>query len=102
MLNIRYVIAGALALASVTTGAADVQAMPVQPLASAPHAGSGIETIWWRGGYGWRRFGYGPRFYGYGWRRPFIGYYGWRRPFVGYYGWRRPVYGYGWRRPFYR
>jgi hypothetical protein len=100
MLNFKTVIVGTLALTAVTTGAADVQAMPIQPLATATTpAANTVEEIYWRGGWrgGWRGYGWGPRF-GYGWRRPYWGY-GWRRPFYGYgYGWRRPFYGYGWRR----
>jgi hypothetical protein len=97
MLNLKGMIVGSLALAGVTVGAADVQAMPIQPLTSTLSASNGLESVWWRGGYGWRGYGFGPRFYGPGWRRPFVGAYGWRRPFYGY-GWRRPFYGRGWRR----
>ena len=95
--SMKGMVVGALALAGASLTAANVEAMPVQPLGQTASGANGIEHVWWRGGYGWR--GYGWRGRGFGWRRPFVGYYGWRRPFYGYgYGWRRPFYGYGYRR----
>ena len=93
--SLKGMVIGALALAGATVASTDGQAMPVQPLGSTASQTSGIEHVWWRGGYGWRGgyfrggYGYGFRPYGFGWRRPFYGYgYGWRRPFYGY-GYRR-------------
>lgn len=90
--NMKGLVVGTLAIASVGVATVSADAMPLQPLApSASEAG--ISPVYFRYGYGFRR-----PFYGYGYRR--FGYgYGFRRPFFGYgYGFRRPYYGYGFRR----
>lgn len=87
--NMKGALVGSLAIVGVMSAAADVQAMTIQPLSPAAST-SGVEKVWWRGGYG------------YAWHRPF---YRWHRPYYGY-AWRRPFYPhggfvYGWRRPHY-
>ena len=97
--RMRSIVVGALALTGATFAAADVEAMPIQPLAQTVTADTHLDQVYY---YGYRR-----PLLRYGYRRPFLGYrrfgyYGYRRPFLfprrPFYGYRRPFLGYGFRR----
>ena len=82
------VLAGAAMLAA-ASGPSDAFTLS-SPSLERPVAGSDIQQVWWRGGYGWRggwhRWGYGPYNYRpWGWRRG----YGVRRCWIGRWGYRR-------------